>query len=653
MANTFTSSYRIVLDDKITKKLAIITKRITQLGKQNSKIFQQNTKDANKMATAFSRIKMPKVPSMGGVGGGVVNTAKHRQVLSLQQKITNEFRKQNKQVAKLNRGFSTMIDKGKAGMFRVTAPIVGVGALALKTFADISKKSAPLMQAFKFEGMSDSGAADMIRQLEDFARTTPFSPIEVFQKAGFMKALGVETKDLMSTMKMLGDLTASTGGDFGRLALAYTQILSKGKLMAQEANQLAETNIGIRQILADHLKVSQQEVRDMAEAGNISAELVTTVLKKITSEGGRYAGGMTKLMENFGGSIMFMQSSFTLMMKQLGQKISETFGLTKKFTAMANTFTKIGQKIKEMDGGTAKLVFGMITFTALLPPALITIGLIGKGLTMGVATLRGMAGALAIVNTRLGITNLLTMSVYKNLARSVALFAVFNFQLAKTLGFTGVLSGAFSGIGRVFMGIVSKLKIGLSILLRFSGIASLIYVGFKFIQGIVRGIASGLQMNNDKTEKQYGLVSLLLDSVKLLGKAFEFVGWVIGKFIVKPINWVINSIAKLLGFINKMSGGMLGKIGENLKQAGEGFENTMQGTKSNLQFQNTEEYKNFLKTGEGKKMTIDVNINNKVHTDDKTKAQSTVDMNYSGKGIEIKHIANRTSYMQGAQLLNN
>ena len=83
------------------------------------------------MATAFSRIKMPKVPSMGGIGGGVVNTAKHRQVLSLQQKITNEFRKQNKQVAKLNRGFSTMIDKGKAGMFRVTAPIVGVGALAL------------------------------------------------------------------------------------------------------------------------------------------------------------------------------------------------------------------------------------------------------------------------------------------------------------------------------------------------------------------------------------------------------------------------------------------------------------------------------------------------------------------------------------------
>lgn len=141
----------------------------------------------------------------------------------------------------------------------------------------------------------------MYEDLVNFANTTPFGDGAV-QAGRLLLAMGIEAKNVLPTMQAVGNAVASMGGSDEQLlsvARALGQIQSKGKLSAEEMNQLAEQGINGFGLLAKATGVSEQELRKLSEGGKLLSNDVMPVL--IKQLGDDFAGAMDKISETSGG----------------------------------------------------------------------------------------------------------------------------------------------------------------------------------------------------------------------------------------------------------------------------------------------------------------------------------------------------------------
>lgn len=147
--------------------------------------------------------------------------------------------------------------------------------------------------------LGNAAGQQMMNDLDDFARSTPFKTSEVIANSQKMLAMGWEAKDIIKDMTTIGDAAAATGkGDEGlnRIILALSQIKSKGKLSTEELNQLAEAGISAKRYLAEGLGYGSGDKGLMnlskdLEQGKIGSE---TAIQAILQGMKEYEGMMSK-----------------------------------------------------------------------------------------------------------------------------------------------------------------------------------------------------------------------------------------------------------------------------------------------------------------------------------------------------------------------
>lgn len=104
--------------------------------------------------------------------------------------------------------------------------------------------------------LGESAGQKMMDDLDAFAKATPFNTTNVISNAQKMMAMGWSTDTLIEDMETIGNAAAATGKlDTGleSIVRAMSQIKTKGKLSAEELNQLAEAGINAKAILAEEL----------------------------------------------------------------------------------------------------------------------------------------------------------------------------------------------------------------------------------------------------------------------------------------------------------------------------------------------------------------------------------------------------------------
>lgn len=88
--------------------------------------------------------------------------------------------------------------------------------------------------AFKtFLGSAEKAKA-VLKDLTDFAASTPFELPEVQGAARNLLAFGVSSEKLIPTLKALGDVSSGVSQPLTRLVTIYGQVLSKGRLQGEE-----------------------------------------------------------------------------------------------------------------------------------------------------------------------------------------------------------------------------------------------------------------------------------------------------------------------------------------------------------------------------------------------------------------------------------
>lgn len=152
-------------------------------------------------------------------------------------------------------------------------------------------------------------AKSLIADLEQFALVTPFEFKELVPFTNRLAAVGFELKEIMPTIKSVGEAAAATGlGVEGmhRIIYALGQIKAAGKLVGTEVRQLTEANIKALEYLGKAYGVTRAKMVKMVKDGLIPAKqaiaAITAGIRQKPSEGG-FLGSLEAQSKTLVGSM--------------------------------------------------------------------------------------------------------------------------------------------------------------------------------------------------------------------------------------------------------------------------------------------------------------------------------------------------------------
>jgi tape measure domain-containing protein len=140
-------------------------------------------------------------------------------------------------------------------------------------------------------------AQKFLKQLQQFANSTPFEFEDVTGAAQKFLSMGFAAKDVIPMLTAVGDAVAAMGGgaeQIDSVTTALTQMQIKGKVSGEEIMQLSEQGVPAIQILADSFKVSTGEMSKMISNGDVLSKQAIPLIIKGLEQG-------TKNVKGFGG----------------------------------------------------------------------------------------------------------------------------------------------------------------------------------------------------------------------------------------------------------------------------------------------------------------------------------------------------------------
>lgn len=256
-------------------------------------------------------------------------------------------------------GFTSSFSQALWPLKGAIAGVISIGAFTQlsKTIITLADNLEQAHNAFTTILGSAEKAEKMLQDLSNFAAKTPFEIPEIRQNAKQLLAMGVSAENIIPTMKALGDVAAGTGANFSRLALNYGQVITQGHLTGRELRDFAVNGVPLLAELSKMLWKTEVEVQKMISNGEISADMVTKVFEKMTSEGWKFADLMKKQSQTFTGLV----SNFQDQLSQVGERIgAELLPRLKQWVEGFSDFVeKNWIKIEEIWGLTGDIILAM------------------------------------------------------------------------------------------------------------------------------------------------------------------------------------------------------------------------------------------------------------------------------------------------------
>lgn len=165
-------------------------------------------------------------------------------------------------------------------------------------------------------------ANGLLQQISELDLETPFRGEALVRTARTLAGFGVAARDVDDLTFALSEATAAMGlgsDVLGRMALAFGQIQSRGKLAGDEARQLANYGIDAYGLLADKLGLTVAEVRELGEQSKLTADFVIPAL--IQSIEDRFGGATEALFNTAAGQAEGLRSVF----EAVGSALVEPF----------------------------------------------------------------------------------------------------------------------------------------------------------------------------------------------------------------------------------------------------------------------------------------------------------------------------------------
>lgn len=158
-------------------------------------------------------------------------------------------------------------------------------------------------------GGDAEAAAEFMEEVRQFAIETPLSLQESVQSAVRLMATGVDSSEVIDTLRMLGDIANGDTEKMSRLALVYSQMMAAGQMIGNDKLQLKEAGVPIFDLL-DAYYESQGIESSGSQEGGASFEAIKGAFLLATQEGGMYFNAMNNIMDTEYGKAQKTMDSY-------------------------------------------------------------------------------------------------------------------------------------------------------------------------------------------------------------------------------------------------------------------------------------------------------------------------------------------------------
>lgn len=197
----------------------------------------------------------------------------------------------------------------------------GAGALkALQIAADFEKTEVGINTMLK----NLQATRGLLNELVKLSAQTPLELPELTGAARTMLGGGFKLGTLVTDLKMLGDVSSGAQTDIGGLAIILNQVRGKGKLYAEELQQLAERGVaGLREELAKVRGTSVEQLFDDMQKGEVVLDDLMAAFRNMTSEGGMFFNAMQLQSRTTYGLISTLKDNISEMVRIFSQPIND------------------------------------------------------------------------------------------------------------------------------------------------------------------------------------------------------------------------------------------------------------------------------------------------------------------------------------------
>lgn len=252
----------------------------------------------------------------------------------------------------------------------LSVPLAGAGLAAIKSAADFDRLRGQLESVVGDAGL----AADQIQRLKKIAEEPGLGFEQAIKASARLQALKLSSEQAEATIQAFGKAVARSGGgaaEFDGAITALGQIISKGKISAEEINQLNERIFEIRPALEAAFGTSNSE--ELQKLGISSEEFVA----KITGEFAKLPPVQKTLFTAFENLAIGAKSFFA----EIGNGINEIFNVQDAVTRFTDFLTRLGDRFRELDPAIKKTILQVAAIAVAIGPVILGVGTLATGLT--------------------------------------------------------------------------------------------------------------------------------------------------------------------------------------------------------------------------------------------------------------------------------
>jgi tape measure domain-containing protein len=274
--------------------------------------------------------------------------------------LDKELGKVEKSMTKFGQNMSNL---GSTLTQSLTLPIIGVGAAALKSFADMEKLENGLIAIMG----SSEGAAIELEKLRKVAENPGLALPEVVKASSSLQSVGMNADAARETITQFGNAVARAGGgaeQFDGVVLALSQISAVGKVTQEDLNQIKERLPEFARVMKEEFGVVTAEgIRELGISSEEFIQRSVGALGNLARANGGLANTFDNLKDNVGASLA-----------ELGKAINETLNLEAVAAALSAGLQRLVDGFKSLNPETQGFIVKAGLLVAALGPAIFIVG---------------------------------------------------------------------------------------------------------------------------------------------------------------------------------------------------------------------------------------------------------------------------------------
>lgn len=228
-------------------------------------------------------------------------------------------------------GFNTGVSKlgsiAKRGLGILAGAVAGVTAAMGAGIAAGLKYNATIEEyTTSFEVMTGSAekATEIIERLKELGAKTPFEMTGLAETTQLLMNYGFTADDAIDKMMMLGDISQGNADKMNRIAMAYGQMSSAGKVCLEDVKQMIEAGFNPLQEISESTGESMASLYDRISNGTLTVDEITASMERATSAGGKYYQSMEKQSQTFNGMISTLKDNAMQLLGSVVEPITES-----------------------------------------------------------------------------------------------------------------------------------------------------------------------------------------------------------------------------------------------------------------------------------------------------------------------------------------